>query len=83
MRRWIEEESSDYDQYPPDFSGHNAYGHPVHIFSPEDVRNLVFSAAAHGLNLRGELALEHSERPVHWKRTGLDYTFIRLSFDRH
>jgi hypothetical protein len=32
--------------------------------------------------LRGELALEHSQRPVHWKRTGLDYTFIRLAFDR-
>ena len=32
--------------------------------------------------LRGTLNLEHSERPVHWARTGLDYTFIRLTFDR-
>jgi hypothetical protein len=27
----------------------------------------------------GELRLAHTERPVHWKRTGLDYTFVRLS----
>jgi hypothetical protein len=58
------------------------YGGPVHIFSPTEIRDLVALAAAHGLDLVGDLSLEHAERPVHWDRTGLDYTFIRLSFAR-
>lgn len=74
--------STDYDQDPPDTTGITAYGQPVHIFSPDDIRDLVKIAGKHGLTLKGELALEHAERPVHWKRTGLDYTFIRLAFDR-
>jgi SAM-dependent methyltransferase len=72
--------STDYDQAPPDTSGHLAYGEPVTIFGPDDVRRLVEVAAGHGLELQGELRLIHGERPVHWKRTGLDFTFIRLSF---
>ncbi len=32
------------------------------------------------LELVGDLRLDHSENPVHWKRVGLDYTFIRLTF---
>jgi hypothetical protein len=27
-------------------------------------------------------ALDHEERPVHWAPAGLDYTFIRLAFER-
>lgn len=74
--------STDYDQAPPDTSGVTMYGQPVHIFSPGEIRDLVDVAARHGLDLLGDLALDHSERPVHWERTGLDYTFIRLSFTR-
>lgn len=74
--------STDYDQSPPDTTGVTAYGQPVHIFSPDEIRDLVKTAGKHGLTLKGELALEHAERPVHWTRTGLDYTFIRLAFDR-
>lgn len=74
--------STDYDQEPPDTTGHRAYGQQVHIFTPAEIRALVDTAADYGLTLRGTLALEHPERPVHWSRTGLDYTFIRLTFDR-
>jgi hypothetical protein len=74
--------STDYDADPPDTSGVTMYGQQVHIFSPDEIRALVASAAECGLDLLGELALEHAERPVHWVRTGLDYTFIRLSFRR-
>jgi SAM-dependent methyltransferase len=74
--------STDYDAEPPDTSGVIMYGQPVHIFSPDEIRGLVKLAAGHGLDLLGDLALEHAERPVHWKRTGLDYTFIRLAFRR-
>jgi SAM-dependent methyltransferase len=74
--------STDYDQDPPDTSHVLMYGQPVHIFSPADIGELVGLAGKHGLTLLGELALKHGERPVHWERTGLDYTFIRLSFRR-
>jgi SAM-dependent methyltransferase len=74
--------STDYDADPPDTTGITMYGEQVHIFSPKEIRDLVALAARHGLTLVGELALEHAERPVHWTRTGLDYTFIRLTFRR-
>lgn len=74
--------STDYDSDPPDTTGISMYGQGVHIFSPDEIRRFVDIAARHGLELLGELTLEHAERPVHWKRTGLDYTFIRLSFRR-
>jgi SAM-dependent methyltransferase len=74
--------STDYDQHPVDTAGVTAYGVPVHIFTPDEIRALVDLAAAHGLRLRGELSLANAERPVHWKRTGLDFTCIRLTFDR-
>jgi SAM-dependent methyltransferase len=74
--------STDYDADPPDTTGITMYGQPVHIFSPAQIRALVAQAGRHGLALLGDLALDHPERPVHWARTGLDYTFIRLSFVR-
>jgi glycosyltransferase involved in cell wall biosynthesis/SAM-dependent methyltransferase len=77
--------STDYDQDPPDTTGITAYGAPVRIFSPADLRDLVATASALGLDLVGELTdevLAHPERPVHWTRTGLDYTFVLLTFVR-
>lgn len=74
--------STDYDQDPPDTTGKFMYGTPVHIFSPDEIRALVETAGRHGLRLKGDLELEHSERPVHWPRAGLRYTFLRLAFDR-
>jgi len=72
--------STDYDQDPPDTGNHLAYGQPVHIFSPGEIKDLVSLAGEKGLHLEGGLALDHPERPVFWKRTGLRYTFIRLTF---
>jgi hypothetical protein len=74
--------STDYDKQPLHTTGVQAYGVPVHIFTPDEVRELVQLAAGHGLRLRGELRLDNAERPVHWKRTGLDFTCIVLTFDR-
>lgn len=74
--------STDYDREPPDTSGHQAYGVPVKIFGPEDIRRLVSLAAGKGLDLLGDLVLEHESRPIHWKRTGLDFTYIRLVFTK-
>ncbi|NAZ82939.1 glycosyltransferase [Kineococcus sp. R8] len=75
--------STDYDQDPPDTTGITAYGAPVRIFGPDDLRELTGVASGVGLELVGELTdevLAHPERPVHWKRTGLDYTFVLLTF---
>ena len=78
--------STDYDQEPPDTTGRIAYGSEVKIFSPEDIRTFVATAEGAGLELVGDLstsdALSHEERPVHWDRVGLDYTFILLTFRR-
>lgn len=75
--------STDYDQSPPDTTGKEIYGAQVHIFSPEEIRELVATAERHGLELVGDLddaTLAHPERPVHWTRVDLDYTFILLTF---
>lgn len=56
------------------------------IFGPADLRALVTTAKQLGLELVGELTddvLAHPARPVHWTRTGLDYTFVLLTFVRH
>ncbi len=75
--------STDFDAEPPDTTGKVAYGTQVHIFSPDQIRDLVDQAAGFGLKLSGELGdLQHPERPVHWKRQHLDYTFIRLTFEK-
>ncbi len=78
--------STDFDQAPADTTGHTAYGTPVHIFSPEEVSELIATADGLGLELVGDLstsdAFAHEERPVHWQRVGLDYTFILLTFRR-
>ena len=77
--------STDYDQDPPDTTGKVIYGSQVHIFSPQEIRDLVAMADRHDLELVGTLddrALSHTERPVHWGRVDLDYTFILLTFRR-
>ena len=55
--------STDYDQAPPDTSNHTAYGQDVHIFGPKEIHDLVWAAGELGLQLQGELDLEHAERP--------------------
>lgn len=74
--------STDYDKSPPDTSRQEAYGQPVHIFGPEGIEGLIKEAERLGFSLVGDLELEHSERPVHWPRHGLDYTFLLLTFTR-
>ena len=74
--------STDYDANPPDATGHTAYGAPVHIFSPAEIEELIKHADEAGLDLDGSFSPDHSERPVHWKRVGLRFTFVRLTFTR-
>jgi SAM-dependent methyltransferase len=77
--------STDYDAEPPDTTGLTAYGAPIHIFSPAEIHELVKLADEAGFDLDGELTdakLAHPQRPVHWARFDLRYTFIRLTFTR-
>lgn len=78
--------STDYDQEPPDTTGRTAYGSQVRIFGPADIRALLDAAESSGFELVGDLStsdsLSHEERPVHWTRVDLDYTFILLTFRR-
>lgn len=73
--------STDFSHDPVETAGHMAYGAEVHIFTPEEIRAFVAAADAVGLELVGDLGeMTHPERPVHWKRVALDYTFILLTF---
>jgi SAM-dependent methyltransferase len=75
--------STDFDAEPPDTTGKVAYGTPVHIFSPSEIRELIKQATDCGFRLAGDLNdFSHAERPVRWRRQELDYTFIRLTFER-
>jgi SAM-dependent methyltransferase len=74
--------STDYDKDPPDTRGLTSYGSPVKILGPADIRDLESIAGDCHLSLSGNLQLDHPDRPVHWKRTDLDFTFIRLTFVR-
>jgi SAM-dependent methyltransferase len=74
--------STDYDRAPPDTTGLTAYGAPVHVLSPEEIRGLVKLADDAGFDLDGTFAAHHASRPVHWRRHDLRYTFVRLTFIR-
>src|SRR5450432_398515 len=74
--------STDYDADPPDTTGHTAYGAPVHVFSPTEIESLIRLAGVAGFDLAGTFAPQHRERPVHWKRLDLRFTFVRLTFTR-
>ena len=74
--------STDYDAEPPDTTGLVAYGAAVHVFSPSEIRGLVKLADEAGFDLDGTFEPSHPQRPVLWKRHGLHYTFVRLTFTR-
>ena len=74
--------STDYDADPPDTTGHTAYGAPVHIFSPVEIEELIKHADEAGFDLDGSFSPDHPARPVHWKRIGLRFTFVRITFTR-
>lgn len=75
--------STDYSQESVDTAGKYVYGVAVKIFDPDGVQSLVSLAEDHDFELVGPLRLEHEQSPVFWRRTGLCFTFIRLTFRRH
>jgi len=74
--------STDYAAEPPDTTGHLAYGAPVHVFAPAEIEALIKLADDAGFDLDGSFVPDHRQRPVHWKRLDLRFTFVRLTFTR-
>jgi SAM-dependent methyltransferase len=68
--------STDFSYEPIDTSGMTAYGVPVRIFTPGEIKHALATAADIGLEPTGDLDLRPSEYPVTWKRLGLRYTFL-------
>ena len=70
--------STDFWCEPLDVEGKEAYGTPVRIFVPDDIRSFVEKAQAAGFRLDGSLDLRCRDRVVTWDRVGLGYTFMNI-----
>lgn len=67
--------SVDYFPEPVDTRGQVAYGVPIKIFTREDMLGIFDLAASVGLTLTHPVDLDCRERPIHWRRFDLRYTF--------
>jgi SAM-dependent methyltransferase len=75
--------STDYWCEPVGTGGQEAYGGPIRIFGPNDIRAFAQrTAAAAGLVPVRDLDLVCDERPVEWKRFGLRYTFVNVVLEK-
>jgi SAM-dependent methyltransferase len=68
--------STDYFPEPTDTRGARANGTDVKVFTRPEVEAALMLAARHGLRPSGPVPLDADEKPVHWDRAGLDYTFV-------
>jgi SAM-dependent methyltransferase len=71
--------STDYFPEPVDTAGKIAYGVPVKIFTRQDILDALDFAASVGLTPTHEVDLDCTQRPVHWKRMDLRYTFTCIT----
>lgn len=74
--------STDYFDAPIDTAGMTAFGAPVRVFDRAGILAAVEEAARHGLTLTGPLDLACGERAVHWRRLGLEFTFVTLAMQK-
>jgi SAM-dependent methyltransferase len=70
--------STDFWCTPLDVAGKEAYGTPVRIFVPDDIRSLADKARAVGFRLDGSLDLHCTDSVVTWQRVELSYTFVNV-----
>ena len=66
--------STDYFETPIDTKGKAAFGAPVHIFSKDEILEIIRTAEKYNLKLTDKICLNCIEKPVHW--IDLNYTFI-------
>jgi hypothetical protein len=70
--------STDFWCAPLDVEGKEAYGTPVRIFEPADIRTLAKKAHAVGFRMDGSLDLNCADAVVTWKRVDVSYTFVNV-----
>ncbi len=70
--------STDFWCAPLDVEGKEAYGTPVRIFVPDDIRSLAEKARKAGFRMDGSLDLHCGDRVVTWERVDVSYTFVNI-----
>jgi SAM-dependent methyltransferase len=72
--------STDYFPTPIDTRGQSAHGSPIQIFSKPEILAALDLAYSAGFESTGPLDLatpeQFDERPIHWAKFNLDYTFL-------
>lgn len=75
--------STDYWSAPlPEAAGKEAYDQPVHILTPDELRELEATAARHGLRSLGDPDYGVREKAVRWERMNLEFTFVAAAFEK-
>src|SRR5262249_209674 len=74
--------STDYWADGVDTAGLTAYGVPVRIFDRGAIENFLETARSVGLHPTSDVDLSCDQRAVHWKRLGLDFTFLLLTLEK-
>lgn len=68
--------STDYWKDPIGTTGKKAYGTRVRVFTRKEIQELIDRASSIGFMPTGEIDYSTEEKVIHWKRVGLDFTFI-------
>jgi SAM-dependent methyltransferase len=71
--------SCDYHADPTPTAGQTAYGMPVHVFNRAEIESVLTTARDIGFEPTSPAVLDCAERPVHWARLGIDFTFLVLA----
>lgn len=72
--------SVDYHEQKTPTEGLVAYGGPVHVFTRPELEAMVAEARSLGFEPTSDVQLAVKERPVHWKRMNISFTFALLAF---
>lgn len=68
--------STDYWPEPLATASTIAYGTPVKIFTETEIRSALELSGRYGFEPTGPIDLVAREKPVHWQRVGLDFTYV-------
>jgi Methyltransferase domain len=72
--------SADFWCAPVAVDGLEAYGHPIRVFEPSGIREVIAEATKQGFTPVEPIDIRCEEKAIHWDGVGLDFTFIFLTF---
>lgn len=72
--------STDYWEDAVDTGGKVAFGAPIKVFSPSEIKALLAATNAYGLRSTGRVDLDCQDKAVGWR--GLSYTFINFVLEK-